>query len=254
MKEATDASNLKQKSFWKQLTSKYFGIEERFVWLVGIYPQRIKRLLRHLITFQDFPKNAHNESWFMLLGIYILELFCIPEIYESISSLVKFKTRPLTDAEIELGLSIFGETIDYELIRIDEGAYFVAKPKHICYVSFHTINNWGTLSPSILIHELMHVWQYEQMGAMYIPRALKAQKTAMGYNYGGVATLQQYQDIGLSAFNLEQQADIVADYFRIKKGLKPRWGKGQITDLPIYKTYIKQVRNGEYMEMPPVVD
>ncbi|MGB0862829.1 MAG: hypothetical protein ACPGXZ_07910 [Saprospiraceae bacterium] len=158
MKAATNISNTKKKSFWKQLSSKYFGIEERFVWLVGIYPQRVKRLLRHFISFQDFPKNAHNENWFMVLGVYVLELFCIPEIYESISSLVKFKTRSLTDSEVELGLSIFGESINYDLIRMDEGAYFVAKSKHICYVSFHTINNWGTLSASIFIHELMHVW------------------------------------------------------------------------------------------------
>lgn len=254
MKAATDVSSPKLKKIWKQLSNKYFGIEERFVWLVGDYPQRAKRLLRHLATVQDYPKNAHNESWFMLFGVYMLELFCIPEIYESISSLVKFKTRPLTDEEIELGLSVFGESINFDLIRMDESAYIVSKPKHICYVSFHTINNWGTISPSILIHELMHVWQYERMGAMYIPRALKAQKTEMGYNYGGVAALRQYQDIGLSAFNLEQQADIVADFFRIKKGLKPRWGNGQTADLPIYKTYIKQVRNGEYMETPPVVE
>ena len=120
-----------------------------------------------------------------MLFIYLIECLCVPELYESFSSLVKFNTRPLTEEEIALGLSVFGETMDYELIRLDEKTFIVSKPKRICYVSFHTINNWGNLSPSLFIHELMHVWQYERMGMMYIPRALSAQNTEIGYNYGG---------------------------------------------------------------------
>ncbi len=246
MKAATETtsgiSNASSKRFFKQLSNKYMGIEERFVWLVGILPERFKRLFKHLIAFHNFPKNKDGENWFFLLSIYFFECTCITEIYESASSIVKFNTRPLTEKEMELGLSIFGETIDYELIRLDEKAYIACKSQKIAYVSFHTINSWGKISSSILIHELMHVWQYERLGAIYIPRALRAQRTQAGYNYGGVEALKAQQNIGFDAFNLEQQADIVADYYRIKRGLKPNWGNGKKEDLAIYKTYIEELQ------------
>ena len=60
----------------------------------------------------------------------------------------------------------------------------------------------------------------------------------------GVEALKEQQDIGLSAFNLEQQADIVADYYRIKHGLKPTWGIGTMSDIHIYEKYIEEVRKG----------
>lgn len=41
---------------WRQIVNKYLGIEERFVWLLGVLPQRFKRLLRHLIDFKVFQK------------------------------------------------------------------------------------------------------------------------------------------------------------------------------------------------------
>ena len=97
---------------------------------------------------------------------------------------------------------------------------------------------------SLLLHELTHVWQFQQLGAVYIPRALAAQRSVAGYNYGGVSNLsaQLSKDKTIFTFNLEQQADIVADYYRIREGYPPQWGKGSRIDLPIYESYIQQVR------------
>ena len=83
------------------------------------------------------------------------------------------------------------------------------------------------------------------MGAVYIPRALRAQYSNVGYNYGGVSNLRSFLKKGkdLHAFNLEQQADIVADYYLIKDGYKPNWGNGNKKDLPIYEAFINQIRN-----------
>ena len=132
--------------------------------------------------------------------------------------------------------------LNYELIRWDKKAFFGAKTQKIAYVSFHTINSWGNLRNDTFIHELVHIWQYEQMGAVYIPRALAAQRTKEGYNYGGLEQLKKYQHIGLAAFNLEQQADIIADYFRIINSQKPEWGKATKADLTAYDIYISEVR------------
>lgn len=226
---------------FSQVQNKYLGIEERFVWLVGVYPQRLQRLFRHLIDFKSFPKNAAGEAWWFLLIIYVLECTCIAELYESASSIIKFNTRPLTDDEIALGLSVFGETMDYELVRLDERARIATRKGKIAYVSFHTINSWGQLSAPTFIHELMHVWQYERMGAMYIPRALRAQHSAEGYNYQGVKKLIEKQEEGLKAFNLEQQAAIIEDYFRIKNGYAPRWSSATINEITAFEPYIREL-------------
>ena len=65
----------------------------------------------------------------------------------------------------------------------------------------------------------------------------------MGYNYGGVTTLKDFLEKGknLLDFNLEQQADIVADYYLIKNGYAPQWGRGTLHDLHIYEKFIEDL-------------
>lgn len=243
MKTAPKSSRYSLYWFFRQISSKYSGIEERFLWLVSATPQRFKRLLFHFTSFKTINRPFLVDNWFTVLFIYIFELFGIIEIYESLTSLVKFNTRPLTENEMAIALNVFGETMNYELIRIDQSAYVGPKQMNIAYVSFHTVNSWGKMRKDIFIHELMHVWQYERMGAVYILLALAAQKTKMGYNYGGVPALSENTEQGLKAFNLEQQADIVADYYRISHGYRPAWGNGTKKDLPIYERYAQQVRD-----------
>lgn len=169
----------------------------------------------------------------------------VARFYEKLSNLIKPHTRPMTLHEIELAHSVFGDSIQYEKVRIDEKAYIGTRRYDICYVSFNTINNWGKLSDELLIHELIHVWQYQHFGAVYIPRALAAQRTKEGYNYGGVRALIKAIHAGKKIwdFNYEQQGDIVADYFRIRQGLAPRWGNGTWVDLHIYSYFVKQLQD-----------
>ena len=91
---------------------------------------------------------------------------------------------------------------------------------------------------------MTHVWQYQKMGAIYIPHALRAQYSQMGYNYGGISALRDCQEKGKSflSFNFEQQGDIISDYYRIKDGYKPHWGNGNRYDLPVYESFINQMR------------
>jgi hypothetical protein len=62
----------------------------------------------------------------------------------------------------------------------------------------------------------MHVWQGEHTGPVYMAHALVGQQTE-GYDYGGVAGLDAHKDEGLDAFNPEQQAEIVKDFYAAKK-------------------------------------
>ena len=78
------------------------------------------------------------------------------------------------------------------------------------------------------------------MGAVYMLRALVAQASSVGYDYGGVNGLKKaiLEGGDLRSFNLEQQGDIVADYYRIRHNQKPEWGNGRMEDLPIYSAVI----------------
>jgi hypothetical protein len=105
-------------------------------------------------------------------------------------------------------------------------------------VSFNTINSWGPLNDHTLLHELTHVWQYQKMGAIYMPKAIHAQNTT-GYKYGGLAELRKRQAAGqgISSFNLEQQGQISGDYYIAKTG-----GKATPADLATYEHFIKDLR------------
>lgn len=157
-----------------------------------------------------------------------------------LNRLFKPNTRLLSEREIALARSIFGEAIDYQKVRMDERSHIGCRQYRFAYVGFYFINSWGKLSDPVLIHELVHVWQYQRLGSVYIPRALWAQCTPEGYNYGGISTLQRAIEQGksLTDFNYEQQGDIVADYFCLKNGWKPRWCGADKTYLPVFEAII----------------
>ncbi len=113
-----------------------------------------------------------------------------------------------------MAYSVFGDSIDYDTIRINGDNTIICKRLHIAFVSFHTIHYHQSISDSILIHELVHVWQYERFGSAYIARALLAQHSKMGYKYGGLAALSRSQK--LTDFNFEQMAEIIKHGFEYK--------------------------------------
>lgn len=170
----------------------------------------------------------------------LLDFVAFFDLYEALTNALLPAPRPLTPAEYQLLVPIFGSSIPYDLIRIDERAYVGPSWSHFCYVSFHTINSWGPMSPPTLVHEAVHVWQYTRRGAVYIPRALYAQTTPEGYNYGGLAPLRAKRE--LEDFNYEQQADIIEDFFRLANGYEAQWVRGRGAEvLPYYYPYVNEL-------------
>ena len=51
----------------------------------------------------------------------------------------------------------------------DETAKIVCRAHHIYYVSFFTINSWKPFRSDIFIHEMMHVWQFQNVGGHLYP-------------------------------------------------------------------------------------
>lgn len=238
------------------LLVKLMDVVLRLVDVLRYLPARLKRLAGHLQKGWLEMHSAYHEGsggglpgrraavWGLELLLLLLDCLGIGELYEAILDFAKFNSRPLHPWEKELARPIFGKSINYGRVRVDE--YAVAGPRQfgICYVSFYCINSWGRMENSLLIHELVHVWQYQKMGFVYIPRALMAQRSPEGYDYGGARGLEAAMGAGraLQDFNLEQQAEIVSDYYRIREGYPPRWGGAGVTELPIYEHFVKQLR------------
>lgn len=236
-------------NIFNQFVHKLLWTFIRFIDIIRLLPLRLWRLLQHFrkglqawtsSPISIFDKKTRFQHWWIECVVLLLDCCGISEIYETTIDFVKFNTRPLTAEEKEIAYSVFGDSIHYHRVRLDNYAYAGPKQGHFCYVSFHTINSWGDMNNSILIHELVHVWQYEKLGAVYIPRALRAQYTSEGYNYGGVAALKNalIDGKGLLDFNFEQQGDIISDYYRIREGFAPRWGCGEALDLWVYERFV----------------
>lgn len=215
----------------------------RAIWLI---PKRVYRLLVHMATGAEklLHGPAKPRAWWEDFLFLVFDLLALPEFYETMMDWGKWPTRRLNSFETQLAKSVFGESLHLPLIRVDETASIACRKNHLKYVSYYTINSWGGIPPAIFIHELVHVWQYQQMGGAYIPRALRAQATKEGYDYGGVERLQKAiaEKRGLQSFNLEQQADIIADYYRVREGLAPAWGKATRADLAVYQQFVNELR------------
>lgn len=216
------------------------------------FPLRLGRLTRHVSTGISNLASADNSVpaivfWLTETLLLILDLIGFAEVYESVADLLKFNTRPLFDWEIELGRRIYGDSILWNRVRIDEAAWLGPKQFRLCYVSGFTINSWGPMDNALFIHELMHVWQYQQVGLPYIVRALRAYHSSEKYNYGGLEALRKIKEANgnIWSFNFEQQGDIMADYYRISENRKPQWGSASLYDLPVYAYFAEQVINSK---------
>ena len=182
--------------------------------------------------------------WKMIEGGFtLLDLLHAPQFMTWLNGWAKSNTRPLSQREVILAQSVFQDNIDYQKVRIDECAKIGCRKYNFAYVGFQVINCWGPLSDRHFIHEMVHIWQYQRFGSCYIPRALWAQRTVAGYNYGGIHTLRQMAEAGrgLKSFNWEQQADIVADFFCLKNGIQPRWCESDCSYTPVFEAIMKDL-------------
>lgn len=247
--------------FFKQIYHKLRITVWRLFYYILSIPKRLYRLGKHVVDGVRFLKPKESRYWwespvpmnyaqkvgvwFLEFLLYILDLIGIGEVYGILADWVKFNSRPLHKWEIEMAKAVYGENLKYNVITIDEKGIFGFKifPAAKAYVSYHTINSNGTLENGVLIHEFIHIWQYERFGTAYALRALLAQNSKMQYNYGGVTALRSAiaKKLDFLSFNFEQQGDIIQDYYRIKAGYRPLWGTGGKEDLQYYEHFIEQL-------------
>jgi hypothetical protein len=236
------------------MQSKREWLKKRIYFALRQTPKRWIRLFTY--PFSPFYFAENGGSRFRSFPFLLVDCMFLFDIYEIATNLYKPSTRPLTKREILRGYDIFGDSLDYKLVMIDTQAKMLTKSMGVIYVSGNTINSWGAFADDYLIHELVHVWQYQHFGAGYAACALKAQRTEAGYNYTFLpqkaetvivnateATKEQwFEKKSILNFNAEQQGDLVQDYFKIKNGLKPEWCDFDTSLASKYERYILEIK------------
>jgi hypothetical protein len=163
------------------------------------------------------------------------------------------RTRALTDSEIAAATLVLGPlAVRWRDVRVAWGGWLdaaFALNRDRAFATFHTIHlprDEADDAPlALMVHELVHVFQYEQVGAVYVAEALRAQYSREGYEYGGGLGLEAARRAGrpLWQFNREQQAQIAEDYYLL---LVEEAGACTTTvERRAYEHYIRQLRAGD---------
>ena len=188
----------------------------------------------------------------MNLIFRFLDALGVPRVFDLVWSLLT-RVDPLTEAEVTAASSVLGpDAIDFGAVRVADGRILSLIFKingGRAFTTFRTINIRTTGPKSrervdIMVHELVHVYQFERVGSVYIPKALWAQWTS-GYRYGGTPQLIRDRQEGkrFRDYNFEQQGQIAQDYYRevVARGLAdshPSRGA--------YEPFIEELRRGEF--------
>jgi len=211
-------------------------------------------LIRHILFPWMDPYLAallaYPVGWGLALIHYIAELpllvldcLGMPEFFGYLQARFKKDARPLLARECAEATPIFSGLVSLQKIRIDEDSRVGTHNGKYAYVSYYCINCLGRLSIPVLMHEIVHVLQFEQAGSSYLFRNLMAHLSKAKYNYGGVKRLRQLlkNPRKLHLLNYEQRADIVSDYYLLLDGMRPEWGSATKEDLPVYREAILEL-------------
>ena len=199
--------------------------------------------------------NYRLPWWQRMLrsGAHLADLLLLPEWFDWATRLLKPNTRPLSAIELQEAKKVFGDSLPYERIRMDERS-LVAKmgawrmgARQLGVSLFYTIRFTRSLQSAAgnadmgwLIHELVHVAQMHHLGCRYIFEAVHAQYTD-GYDYGAPHHLQNKR---FADFNREQQGDIVQHYYLYVLYGHLRAASPQYYRADYYEPMIGELRSG----------
>lgn len=138
--------------------------------------------------------------------------------------------RPLTKGEVALAKNVFGDAIDYTRVTITEGQFVPFQPKGTAMAPEGNLYMYGCYQDDYskgdvytqghFIHEMTHVWQFQNKILQPIAAAIELN---LQYKFNYMASYQYTLDgtQDLLAYNMEQQASIVQDYFVLTHGGRP---------------------------------
>lgn len=194
-----------------------------------------------------------GAKWAGELLLYVLDLVGTAEALQIIWGLV-FSMRKLTPAEREASEEVHPPgMIPYDLIRIDDNSV-ISMIGGAAVTTFHVLHYpKGGLSIDVVVHELTHVAQYENVGSVYIPQALHAQAkygrtggvgSGSAYDYERTGSLASLRAGGkkFKDFNRESQAELVQDFYLCKINNRSSYQSVCADMIP----FIKEMERGEF--------
>lgn len=149
--------------------------------------------------------------------------------------------RKLSDHEIAVLRKVYGDSIDYDQVRIKEGSAGLFSTNDRPFTHGNTIYmKDSTVTDELLIHEMAHVWQHQNGGTDYMSEALTSQWWGHGYDWQASVPGTPWEDL-----EPEQQAEFLETAFKsgyFETGTFT-WGG---TDYTAYlEDALKKVRAGE---------
>jgi MoaA/NifB/PqqE/SkfB family radical SAM enzyme len=132
--------------------------------------------------------------------------------------------RRLTEGEIALARTVFGDAVAYEKVTIRRRKFFPFQPRKITmaprgHMHFHPLGDVYSddfskvpvLHAGLFMHELTHVWQTQAKGEWYL---LLHRHPLCRYDY---ALKPGWK---LERYGIEQQAEIVRHAFLLRNGVR----------------------------------
>lgn len=140
--------------------------------------------------------------------------------------------RGLTNGEKVMLWPIFRNGVDYDAVRIIRAAHpfqpsdaYMAPRGHIYAPGALFFDDWSSpdvsaVSRAELVHEMTHVWQFANGMDILVEGVEQLLANRGDYDRAYRYTLSRDKD--LTDYNIEQQAAILEDYYRIRyEGLHP---------------------------------
>lgn len=127
--------------------------------------------------------------------------------------LLPYDKRPLSETEIEILSPLYASSVDLQKIRIKYGGPLTWVFPGVTIgstISFpkQAYDEQDRKDQALLVHEICHVWQYQNFGIRYIPRSLwelLTQRDAYVIHYEASKSFRDY--------DVEEQCEIMAEFF-----------------------------------------
>lgn len=146
--------------------------------------------------------------------------------------------RDLTVGEVWLSREIYGNSVNYSRVKVHHGRAMIFQADNSgmtpsgeiymsgnAYYNDYSVENAGT--QGFFIHEMGHVWQYQNRILDPVLAAI-GEFFSHGFNYSRAYRYLLDANKTLIDYDIEQQASILEDYFRVvKRGIEFRQGNIQ---------------------------
>lgn len=180
-------------------------------------------------------------------------------------------TRPLTPGEIQMAQSIFGDAIDYSLVRVHLGVYdpsrnlASAAGNVIHYPTDRYSEDFSRgdgldeivdkIAKRIFIHEMAHVWQYQSgyIGTAEYNKHAKELWSSHAHELDGLCgcypayAYNSEKPKPLWRYSLEQQAELISHYFAFAKLEDYQYADRQFFLQDVLKDFLRNPRDRNLM-------